>query len=297
MTDILKQLPNAQWRGLGFPCAGREYGFRHEQARHRYIFVDDELVESIGPENPSYTYRIPAREDLAKGPYKNWYTTVYQSFLNACRDRSVGVLFDPVHGEVQAKCVSLRETLDVGRRDGVDVEVEFIYAPEEVGSATADITLTSVAGAKGMAGAFDREVEKIDWQQEPPPKPTLDLFDAVRGIGDQIDLANRRYASQMDNLASKMEATNTRLASLGRPDVEPLRRNARKLALVAHRQHDAAVKPPEQTRIVVLTRDMGVIAAAALYGMAVGEFRAMNPTLGRGPTIKAGTVVRVKRAA
>ena len=131
MTDILARLPKASWRGIVFPCSGREYGFRQEFARHRYVFRDDELIDSIGRENPGYTFQIPAREDLAKGPYANWFTVFYPRFLNACLDRTVGDLMDPVHGRRKCKCASLRETLDVGKRDGVDIMVEFVYAPDE----------------------------------------------------------------------------------------------------------------------------------------------------------------------
>jgi len=295
MTDVLKQLLIPSWRGQIFPCTGREYSFRHEHTKHRYVFVDDELVESLGLENPTYRYTIPAREDLARGPWANWFSRYYQDFLAACRDRSSDILIDPVHGEVQAKCASLSETLDVTKRDGVDLTVEFVYAPEDVATVTADIQVTSVAGAEGMAFALDREIEKIDWQQEPPPEPTVDLFDAVRGVGDQIDLAGRRFAAQMANVSSKMEALSDRIDSLARPDLQSIRRQARRLALAAQRLNDQATTPPNPTRVVVLVRDMGLIALSALYKMTVSDLQKLNPTLGRGPTVSANTPVRVYR--
>jgi prophage DNA circulation protein len=293
--DVLSQLLIASWRGLGFPCSGREYGFRHEQAKHRYVFVDDELIESLGRENPSYSYTIPGHNGLAKGPWNNWFSNSYGDFLNACLDRTTGSLVDPVHGETDAKCVSLRETLDVNRRDGVDIVAEFVYAPQDVTVTAQPIVMTSTEGAKGMAGALDREIKKIDWKQELPPEPTLDLFDAVRGIGDQIDLAKNRVSAQMANLASKMELLSDRIESLNDPETEPVRRNARKLALAAYRLHEQATTPPNPTKIVVLTRDIGLISLAALYKMSVSDLQKLNPTLGRSPTVASGTAIRVNR--
>jgi prophage DNA circulation protein len=294
-SDVLSQLMIASWRGLGFPCAGREYGFRHEQAKHRYVFVDDELIESLGRENPSYSYTIPGHNGIAKGPWDNWFSNAYGDFLNACLDRTVGPLVDPLHGEVDAKCVSLRETLSVNRRDGVDVVAEFIYAPQDVSVTAQPVAITSTDGAEGMAGALDREIEKIDWKQELPPEPTLDIFDAVRGIGDQIDLAKNRFSAQMANLAGKMERLSDRVESLKDPDTEPVRRNARKLALAAYRLHEQATTPPNPTKIIVLTRDIGIIALAALYKMSVSDLQKLNPTLGRGPVVRTGTAIRVNR--
>lgn len=38
MPDLLKQLQVLQWGNLKLPCMGAEYGFRHDQAEHKYIY-------------------------------------------------------------------------------------------------------------------------------------------------------------------------------------------------------------------------------------------------------------------
>jgi len=295
MTDILARLTIASWRGLGFPCAGRQYGFRQEFARHRYVFRDDELIDSLGRENPTYSFTIPAREDLAKGPWTNWFTTAYPDFLRACLDRSVGTLVDPVHGELQAKCASLSETLDVNRRDGVDVQVEFVYAPEEAAEAPAVLAIESLEGAQGMAGFFDRESTKVDYKQEEPPEPTLPLFDAIRGIGDQLEVAKSRVIANMARLSSQMEQLDKRVDSLKNPDNQPLRRNARRLAVAAYRLNETATTPPNPTKIVINQMEIGIIALAAFHKMSVGALINLNPALKRKSTVKRGEYVRVNR--
>jgi hypothetical protein len=295
MTDILARLTIASWRGLGFPCAGRTFGFRQEFARHRYVFRDDELIDSLGRENPTYTFTLPAREDLAKGPWTNWFTRAYPDFLRACQDRSVGILIDPVHGEIEAKCASLSETLDVNRRDGVDVQVEFIYAPEQAAEAPEMLAIESIEGAQGMAGFLDQESEKVDYQQEAPPEPTLPLFDAIRGIGDQLEVARSRITANMARLSSQMEQLDRRVDALKNPDNQPFRRNARRMALAAYRLNETATTPPNPTKIIINQTEIGIIALAALHKISVDVLLSLNPALKRKSTVKRGEYIRVNR--
>lgn len=295
MTDIVGRFTIASWRGLGFPCAGRDYGFRQEFARHRYVFRDEELIESIGRENPTYSYTIPAREDLAKGPWNNWFTTAYPAFIAACLDRTVGPLIDPIHGEIEAKCASLRETLNVNRRDGVDVTVDFVYAPEEVGDAEQPLSIESVEGAEGMAGFLDEEIEKVDWQQEEPPGATVPFFNAIRGIGDQLEVARSRFEANMAQLASQMEALEARLDALKNPDYQSLRRNARRLGLAAYRLNKTATTPISPTKGIIVTVEVGLIALAASHNMTPAELTTLNPSLKRKNTVKRGELVLVNR--
>ena len=103
MTDILKSLQRASWREIEFPVMQvRDFGFQHDQAQHRYLFLDAQLIESLGRKNPTYKYIIPFREDIAKGPWANLFTQVYPDFLDACQDSSRGVLVDPAHGALPA---------------------------------------------------------------------------------------------------------------------------------------------------------------------------------------------------
>jgi len=297
MTDILARLSKASWRGIVFPCAGREYGFRQEFARHRYIYQDNELIDSIGKENPAYTFQIPAREDLARGPYKNWFTVFYPKFLKACEDKSEGDLFDPVHGRRQCKCASLREVLGVTKRDGVDVTVEFVYSPsEQVAVPTPSLAIETIEGAKDMAAFLDSEEKKIPWKQEPPPGSSLDLFDFGRSITDQLELNKSRFSANMSRLSSRMENLSASIDRLKDPNSQAARRNARRLFAAAIKLKQSATAPIVPTKFIVLARDIGVMSLAALYNMTLDDLRKLNPTLGRTTTVKHGTYVRVNRA-
>ena len=203
---------------------------------------------------------------------------------------------DPVHGRRKCKCASLRETLDVGKRDGVDIMVEFVYSPDEEAMPEQELAITSIEGAKDMAGFLDQEVEKIPWEQEAPPEPSLDLFDAVTSVGDQIEVQKSRFVANMARLASKMEKLDKSIDRVKDPNSQPARRNARRLGLAARRLEQQATAPPNPTKYVILARDIGLISLAALHDMVVTDLLKLNPPLKRKTTVKQGTYVRVNRA-
>lgn len=163
MTDVYKQLPRLSWRGIVVPVASRSATFSHDNVSHKFVYRDNELVEALGARNWTFSYTIPMREDIVRGPYLNLFTRTMPEFILACRDRTPGDLEDPVLGVFRARCTSLAGTSDVTRRDGDDLQVEFIHAPE-----IDDIDLLSggaqdVRGAAEDARSLDDAVAAVDW--------------------------------------------------------------------------------------------------------------------------------------
>jgi hypothetical protein len=296
MTDLLGQLQRASWRQIEFPVMGtRDFGFQHEQSEHRFIFRDLALIESLGRKNPTYKYVIPFREDIARGPWVNLYTVVYPDFLDACQDRDRGVLVDPAHGALPAKCVSFREILTVDRRDGVDVEVEFIHAPAENDSAQDRGTvIRSLEGARGMAGAFDREVKKIPFKQEPSPKATISPLDAISAITSQVEVGLNKVSASFADAAFRAEKATASIERLKDPTNQPAIQQAARLrsALVAFEETTDPTGARPLGRISNAT-DKTISAVAAKLGMSIQELVRLNPFLARTPLVRAGTSLRV----
>jgi hypothetical protein len=295
MTDILAKLRRAAWRGLEFPVSGREFGFQQEQAEHRYLFRDVQLIESLGKKNPTYRYTIPFREDIARGPWANLFTLVYPQFLAACQDRTRATLIDPVHGGVPAKCVSLRETLAVNRRDGVDVEVEYIFAPAETAlDQTIQVQIRGIDGARGMAGAFDRNLAKVDWKQEPSPQPTINPLDFPASVLNQIEVGANQVNAAVADAAFRAEKANASLDRVKDISVAPALRQGKRLqaALI---DFESKTDPTGQRPLRKLTTsvDYTVAALARRLGMGVDAFIKLNPLLARAPLIKANTQIKV----
>jgi hypothetical protein len=297
MTDILKQLMPAGWREVEFPVSAREYGFAQDHAKHRFIFRNDELVESLGRQSPTYRYTIPFREDIVIGRWKNLFTVVYPEFLEACQNRDAGVLEDPVHGGLQVKCASLRETLDVNRRDGVDVEAEFIVAPElEDLAEDLGTQISTLKGAEDQAGLFDREAAKVDWQQEPSPEPTNDIFGTISSVGDQISVAGGKITSKLADLSFRMQKATDSIDRLKNPELAPMRYQARRVQIAAHDLQDNLHEPPDVIAVYEAASDISVIALAGLCRMALKDFLELNPLLASKRLVPRGTRVR-RRAA
>ena len=293
MTDILKQLSPASWRGIAFPVSSREYGFRQEHGEHHFIFRDNELIESLGRKSPTYSYTIPFREDIVIGTWANLFTSVYPEFLQACLDRTEGILEDPVHGAVQVKVASLRETVDVNRRDGVDVQVEFVIAPdlEDIQGELGTVIVT-LQGAEGQAGLFDQEASKVDWQQEPSPEPSNDIFDTVSSVGDQLTNVGNKVTANMANLAQKMEGAEQSIDNLKNPKLAPMRQQARRVRDAAEQLQNTTQAPVNTTAYFETANEIGVIALAGTLKMAVKDFLALNPALASKRVVPRG--VRVK---
>lgn len=294
MTDVLIQMQRPAWRFIEFPISSRKYGFMQEQARHRYIFKDHQLIESLGTENPTYRYTIPFREDIAKGPYKHLFTEVYPEFLAACLDRTRGVLSDPVHGDVNCKCVSLAEDLDVNKRDGIDVDVEFIIAPLET-EVVNDLgtQIATFTGAVEAARRLDDELKKVDWKQLPPPQATINPIDFVSSIGNQVEVAGGKVTAAFADTALRLEKANATIERLKNPNLEPLKQQIRRLQAAIFRFEDNT----DVTGMHPLTRsttqaNKTVSAMAAAMGMTVQQFIRANPKLARSPLVPAGTPLR-----
>lgn len=296
MADVLVQLQRASWRQIEFPVMGtRDFGFQHAHAEHRFLFRDTELIESLGRKNPTYKYTIPFREDIAKGPWKNLFTSVYPDFLDACQDRTRGVLVDPAHGALPAKCVSFRETLSVNKRDGVDVEVEFIRAPAE-GDLIEDLgtQIRTLEGAQASAGAFDKVVAKIPFQQKAPPAPTISPLDAISAVTSQVSVAASKVTASLADAAFRVEKASAGIDKLKNATLQPALQQAARLrdALIGleERTDPTGVRPLKR---VSTKSDQTVSALAAKLGMKIQDLVRLNPFLARTPLVQAGTDLRV----
>lgn len=305
MTDVLRQLQRASWRGIEFPVMGtRDFGFVHDQENHKFIFRDSELIESLGRQNPTFRYSIPFREDIARNPWKNLFTQVYPKFLDACLDRSNGDLVDPVHGVVQCKCVSFRELLDVTKRDGTDVEVEFIRSPEvgEFESEAAE-NLSTIESATALQGALDRDATQLSDEtraalaeyNKGSEMGRVNPLDFATGVLNQVEAAGNKIDAAFGDVIFRAEKLDAALANARDPKTQPMRSNARRLELVARDLQSTAIRG-EQSKsrsvgIYTVPQDIGKIALAGRLRNSVQDLIRLNPTIARSATVKQGTQI------
>jgi len=298
MPDLLKQLRTPQWRDIQFPITARRFGFSQEQSKKRFVFKDQQLIESLGRENPTYGYTIPFREGIAKGGFKALFIEQYPLFLAACEDRTAGILIDPIHGQKRVKCVSFSETLDVNRKDGIDVDVEFIVAPLESEideDEDKSLPIKTLDAGRDYSAFLDGEIEKTDWPQQQQPESTQDLFDSINSIGDQISVFQSRVEANMYKLAYECNRTAATIDKLRDPQLATTRRAARKMALGARNLARAATTPPNPVKVVKNEVAIGKLACAAAYNMTVDQFDKYNQRYRRVTLIPVGANIVVPR--
>jgi len=302
MPDVLKDLLPVAWRDIQFPISSREFGFQQATAQHKYIFRDDQLIESLGRDNPTYRYTIPLREGIIRKPdvFGALFSSTFPEMLSACRDRSAGTLEDPIHGPVRAKCVSYREVMDVSRRDGIDLEVEWILAPEPGALSDLEADGASIQNVQKQAADFDSQIAPdgaaralLDELNVPSEQGELDPFAAVQSIADQIDNTGNKIQANVDKLNGQLDRTILSIDKLREPRLTPLRHSARKM-------QDTASKLPETVGATgnrpILSHTVefptNVPTLAGKLGMSVADMIKLNGNLARSPQVKQGTVVR-----
>ena len=294
MTDVFKNLPLLTWRGIEVPVLERNVSFEQEIARHKYVYRDNEYLESLGRHNWRFEYTIPFREDITKGPYKNLYVATFSTFLQACRDRSEGELQDPVLGTYTVRCESVSVRTDVNRRDGEDLQVAFVESPSVDDIEATGATASGLPGAKQQARNLGDQLSRIPAEAVEEFKQGIDVLDQITGIGaralayvDQIDAAFAKYEAKIDKLVGVLEDAGELISS---PENMPLIRSALRLKDTVQRAQFKSATMGKTIVSEVTTSDSTVTSLANYYKMTVADFLLINTKLPM-PLVPAGTLV------
>lgn len=296
MTDALSKLPRFSWRGQELPLIHRSVRFSHEDTDHTFQYRDGELVERKGVKNWTFSYSIPFRQDIAKGPYQNLFTVQLLDFIFACRDKSPDTLRDPVIGSMRAVCSTYEEETDVQRRDGTDVRVEFKASPlqDDVALETIQGGLSGLTGVSNQSGALDKDIGNISWPiQTPSPEPSTDPLSAISGFGRQIINQGNKMSAALDNVAYKAEQIETTAALLEDPHTFQIARSSRRVQTAALKFKDRIQSPDRRILRVTLAYGKSLSRIAADAGMTVQDLLKLNPTIAGRPVVPAGATVGI----
>ncbi len=289
--DALGKLPRFSWRDHEYPVLSRQVSFAHEGAEHRLQYRDNDFIEQLGPHSLMFTYTLPMRQGIASGPYKDLFTTGYDLLFADMRDRTAGVLVDPRLGLFDCVPVSFSDDMDVTKRDGTDIRIEFKHSPDPN---EADITLGfNVQGVGSEAGALDAELKKVNWEQEPSPEPTMDALNAISGFGAQLEAQGGKVSAALEDFAYKCEKIDQQIDRLQNPDVWPLKRAVRRNRAASVALAKRAKDPTKEivTTVTSHTKTLSVLAKES--GMTIADLLAQNPRLATLPYVPGGTPVNV----
>lgn len=304
--NVLLQLQNSSWRGIAFPFTGvRDYGFAQQQAQHRFLFRDQQLIESIGKQNPTLRFSIPFRENIRGGGWLNLFTVVYPQFFAACEDRTAGDLIDPIHGLIRAKCVSLQESLDVTKKDGVDVVAEFIFSPEDDSSKASDFAniAKSLQGLQASAIQFGAKAAELSDEQRalikslnvPSERADVSVLDGARSVATSVNQVKTKTRAQLGQASFQMEQTRKEIEQARDPELESLRQEANRFILASKNLRKTANDPNRPFEVFRQTQEMTRMAVAVTRQMTVEELIEFNQDLVDMVTVPVGTIIRVPK--
>ncbi len=296
MSDALKLLPPFEWRGKIYPVIERDFSFSQEGSPNSIQYRDGQFYEMTGAQSPTFSYTIPARQDIALGIYKNLFTEALPTLYRDCRNRERGDLVDPIRGPFKCKPQMYGEGLNLALRDGIDVRVTFVHSPDIVDEEEFFTPLSS-QGLASDAGALDAEVALVDWKQEPTPEPSADVLDAINGVGAQIEANVGKVNSALHAYAFKMEKVEATAKRLENPDgwhiARAARRNRAAALALAQRTRD-----PQKRVVAVLQKyNKQISVVAAELGMTIQDLIRLNPALASLGTVPAGTILRTLKAS
>ncbi|MEM6792105.1 MAG: DNA circularization N-terminal domain-containing protein [Myxococcota bacterium] len=298
VDDVLSRLSVASFRGIEVPILTSNTGFQQDQAQHVFEYRDNVAIESLGSRNWTFRWTIPFRQGVARSPFEGLFLNVFPRFLDAVRDRTPGELYDPILGYYRAKVQSVDFQADPQRRDGVDLDITFIHAPEVGEVDLPGDGLSSVQGLRQTSATLDAAAgEVFRSEQRPPPEPTVNPLNAIAGVGQQItQQANRAQASLAD-FQSRVQRIEDSLVELERPDLAVAIRAARRLRANAERAKDRVTNPLGVIRRFTtnVAQPLGALAAALIT--TPDDLLRLNPTLASAPLVPANTTVTYEERA
>lgn len=313
MVDILKTLPPFQWRGIKYPLTSRSVSFRQQRVEHPLERRNQELVEQTGARNYVFSYTIPMREELFRGPYSNLFTDGLQTLLSDCRDRVPGELIDPIYGTFRVVPSTYNDETDVQRRDGTDIRIEFVQSPEDDDSDLDDPpTIQAVEKERDNLLADVVEFEESDPElAEALPPVTLDqesqdprgLFRTARdiiafpnGVFQQVMGQANFQVTRVLAIAERAKELEQTVQTVATPEAWLTQQTLRRIRDLSNR----TVENQGQLKPVKFRTTVGahsVTSLAAEYGVTVDQLLDSNPRLSSVSTVPSGTNIIIPDGA
>ena len=275
-----------------YPVSGREVSFQHEGARHRFQYRDGAQIEQLGSEPLTFSYTIPMREGIARGPYKELFSKGLPILLRDCQDRSRDMLVDPVYGPFNCVPTSYRDSTDVNKRDGVDITVEFAVSLEpgdDAGPAVAPTTSSIFS----EAGKLDAALRETSFEQVASEQGSNDLLTQLAGVGAQIEQQGRSVSAQLEGIALRAKTLDEQIDKTEDPSKWGLQQSARNVREAALRLVAKGANPGERIIRVSKNSAKTVVQICAEETVDLVEFIKLNPTLLASPIVPPNTPIKL----
>ena len=289
----------AIFRGVPFAITGGwTFGFDQGHAAHLYPDRDGGFIESTGRNPSHFQFTAGFRQGIGGEGTDILFPTRWLKFVAACADRTTGTLQHPVLGNLKVKCVKQQSVFDVQRRDGVDVEVEFVEttdAEDELSKLLAGAS--PMATAISAAGDLDAAVADIS---PPPTRPDFvdpSAQEMLKGLSGTLNQFKRGIGNISTAIDSNLGALDEFAQNIAKSKDDP---GIAKALRALNRCFDAVVQVGQtatssgkQITQAVVANDATIDAVAAFFAMGQDDFARLNPRACLTVKIPKGTRVFV----
>lgn len=304
--DVARKLLTPRFRGVAFHCGGWEFGLEHDHAQHKFQDRDGGLIEATGRAPSSFSFTAyfrngiataangePGLDDVEQYP-QNW-----RKFVAACTNRSTGDLVHPELGTLKVKCKSCKTTFDPAKRDGVDVQVEFVESPVEDEELSALLKQQSPMGAAlAEARVLDNATGNISPVPEYPESLSPNALESIKqlsGAFAQFKAGLGNIAAQFDAVVNAIGELRDSISDAGQESADAYKAIAscdKLVVALVEAASGASTKAKPVTQATVndtATPD----TVAGFFGTPLDDFLRMNPAVADKSFIDGGTQVFV----
>ncbi len=292
--DVFSKFLEASWRDLPFPCGQMAFGFEQQHVHHLYPDRDAGFIESTGRNPASYKMTAIFRNGVAGS--KLLFPVKWQEFVGACLDRRVGVLVHPVMGKLNAKLKSFQTSWDPGRRDGCDVELEFVEASNTEDELADLFKVNQIGNCVSIARDLDGPIGAISPVPEIPEslKPSiLDSMKQLSGALTQFKQGLGNVTGLIDGYMGAVADLTDTISALDDPANYPIIDGLLRLFTALADTSRTSTQKAKPTTQVQVQQASDLASLASFFGMSIDDLLQLNPALASRTSVAAGAAVFV----
>lgn len=294
-TTYEKALGSILWRGINFPYSALQTNIEQQLVLHEYPDRDGAHVESTGRRPIEVSCTAIFYNHISPGIGESWtpgdlFPNVYNEFIVACTDNTIGNFVHPTLGLFTAKCRGTRTTIDASARGGAKVEVSWVETINVEGKSAK--TPPSAAAAASDMNELSNVVLLMP-PKDPRKLSILGFLDAITGAIALVQLGIKQLVANVDRALYHIQNLLNAINSFDDNIMALIKRTANNLKSTL-----INLKKTSTNLVVKLfkvTNPLTVAALATQLGVTVDALCQSNPSLARHPIVPAGTPIVVPK--
>jgi hypothetical protein len=207
MSDVLSKLPRLLYNDKSLFILKYGTSVDFDLSMHKPVYKDNAYIDYLGKNNRRFSYTLAFREGVKN--YSFLYSKTFPEFVKDIESGKRGVLRDPIFGEFDVFPMRYSIDADPTKRNGVDIDVEFVHAPKIKDGELPSISPKTIADVRSTA--LDLQATALDI----PTLPT-DVLNAILSVVNGIlNLADTATVAVL-LVVGKLESANFALYKIAK---------------------------------------------------------------------------------